>query len=79
AELCAQGMGAEFCKALEYQRGADTLLVRAGVGWGPDVIGKARIGADLASPAGFALKTGRPVISNHLADETRFRTPQLMA
>lgn len=50
AELCAQGMGAEFCKALEYQRGADTLLVRAGVGWGPDVIGKARIGADLASP-----------------------------
>jgi two-component sensor histidine kinase len=79
AELCAQGMGAEFCKALEYRRGADTLLVRAGVGWGPDVIGKARIGADLASPAGFALKTGRPVISNHLADETRFRTPQLMA
>ncbi|MGH1573851.1 histidine kinase dimerization/phosphoacceptor domain -containing protein [Methylobacterium sp. P31] len=72
-------MGAEFCKALEYRRGADTLLVRAGVGWGPDVIGKARIGADLASPAGFALKTGRPVISNHLADETRFRTPQLMA
>ncbi len=79
AELCAEGMGAEFCKALEYRRGADTLLVRAGVGWGPDVIGKARIGADLASPAGFALKTGRPVISNHLAEETRFRTPQLMA
>ncbi len=79
AELCAEGMGAEFCKALEYRPGADTLLVRAGVGWGPDVIGKARVGADLASPAGFALKTGRPVISNHLADETRFRTPQLMA
>ncbi|QGY05974.1 GAF domain-containing protein [Methylobacterium mesophilicum SR1.6/6] len=79
AELCAQGMGAEFCKALEYRPGADTLLVRAGVGWGPDVIGRAWIGADLASPAGFALKTGRPVISNHLAEETRFRTPQLMA
>ncbi|MCJ2061308.1 GAF domain-containing protein [Methylobacterium sp. J-088] len=78
-ELCAQGMGAEFCKALEYRPGADTLLVRAGVGWGSDVIGKARVGADLASPAGFALKTGRPVISNHLAAETRFRTPQLMA
>ncbi|MER2267096.1 sensor histidine kinase [Methylobacterium oxalidis] len=79
AELCAEGMGAEFCKALEYLRGEDALLVRAGVGWGPDVIGKARIGADLASPAGFALKTGRPVISNHLENETRFRTPQLMA
>ncbi|MCJ2026498.1 sensor histidine kinase [Methylobacterium sp. J-067] len=78
-ELCAQGMGAEYCKALEYLRREDTLLVRAGVGWKPDVIGHATIGADLASPAGFALKTGRPVISNHLADETRFRTPQLMA
>ncbi|GJD81845.1 sensor histidine kinase [Methylobacterium gregans] len=79
AELCAEGMGAQFCKALEYLRGEDTLLVRAGVGWAPDVIGRARVGADLASPAGFALKTGRPVISNHLAEETRFRTPQLMA
>ncbi|KAB1073134.1 sensor histidine kinase [Methylobacterium planeticum] len=78
-ELCAEGMSAEFCKALEYRRGEDSLLVRAGIGWGPDVIGKARIGADLASPAGFALKTGRPVISNHLENETRFRTPQLMA
>ncbi|MCJ2135283.1 GAF domain-containing protein [Methylobacterium sp. J-026] len=79
AALCAEGMGAEFCKALEYRRGADSLLVLAGVGWGPEVIGRARVGADLASPAGFALKTGRPVISNHLAAETRFRTPQLMA
>ncbi|WP_336489228.1 sensor histidine kinase [Methylobacterium nigriterrae] len=79
AELCAEGMGAEFCKALEYLHTEDMLLVRAGVGWGPEVIGKARIGADLASPAGFALKTGRPVISNHLENETRFRTPQLMA
>ncbi|MEA1834558.1 histidine kinase dimerization/phosphoacceptor domain -containing protein [Methylobacterium durans] len=79
AELCAEGMGAEFCKALEYLRSEDMLLVRAGIGWGPDVIGTARIGADLASPAGFALKTGRPVISNHLENETRFRTPQLMA
>lgn len=79
AELCAEGMGAQFCKALEYLRSEDMLLVRAGVGWAPDVVGKARIGADLASPAGFALKTGRPVISNHLEAETRFRTPQLMA
>ncbi|TXM89055.1 GAF domain-containing protein, partial [Methylobacterium sp. WL103] len=38
-----------------------------------------RVGADLASPAGFALKTGRPVISNHLENEARFRTPQIMA
>ncbi len=72
-------MQAQFCKALEYKPGRDTLLVCAGVGWGPDVIGRAVVGADLASPAGFALKTGQPVISNHLENETRFRTPKLMA
>jgi two-component sensor histidine kinase len=32
----------------------------------------------MASPAGFALKTGKPVISNHLANEGRFRTPELL-
>ncbi|SFL25170.1 sensor histidine kinase [Methylorubrum salsuginis] len=78
-ELCAAGMGAQFCKALEYQPSQDVLLVCAGVGWAPDAVGKATIGADLASPAGYALKTGQPVISNHLENETRFRTPALMA
>ena len=37
-----------------------------------------RVGADLASPAGYALHTGKPVISNHLENEERFRTPELL-
>ena len=41
-------------------------------------MGVVSIGADLASPAGFALKTGRPVISNHLENEERFRTPEIL-
>jgi len=53
-------------------------VVRAGVGWGEGVVGKVRVGADLASPAGFALQTGKPVISNHLENEERFRTPELL-
>ena len=36
------------------------------------------MGADLASPSGFALRTGKPVISNHLEHEERFRTPDLL-
>lgn len=77
-ELCAQGLATRFCKALEHLPDQDRFLVRAGVGWDPGVVGVATIGADLESPAGFALKTGRPVISNHLAEETRFRTPKLL-
>jgi two-component sensor histidine kinase len=32
----------------------------------------------LASPSGYALRTGKPVISNHLENEQRFRTPELL-
>ena len=76
--LTADGLEAEFCKVLEYISSENHLLVRAGVGWQPGIVGVATVGADLASPAGFALHTGKPVISNHLENEERFRTPDLL-
>jgi two-component sensor histidine kinase len=79
ARLTAEGLRTEFCKVLEYIPAENCFLVRAGVGWKPGIVGVATIGADLASPAGFALKTGRPVISNHLESEERFRTPEILA
>ena len=53
-------------------------MVRAGVGWAPDIVGVASVGDDLASPAGFALRTGQPVLANQLENEERFRTPELL-
>ncbi|HTJ64389.1 MAG TPA: histidine kinase dimerization/phosphoacceptor domain -containing protein [Alphaproteobacteria bacterium] len=76
--LTAEGLQAEFCKTLEYLPMQNCLLVRAGVGWDAGVIGHATVGADLDSPAGFALHTGKPVISNHLENEQRFKTPELL-
>ncbi len=78
ARLTAEGLGADFCKVLEYQPHDNRLLVRAGVGWDDGVVGKATVGADLESPAGYALHTGKPVISNHLENEKRFRTSELL-
>jgi two-component sensor histidine kinase len=78
ARMTAEGLGAEFCKIMEYIPAEGRLLVRAGVGWGEGVVGTATVGADLESPAGFALHTGKPVISNHLENEERFRTPGLL-
>jgi two-component sensor histidine kinase len=78
ARFTAEGMEAEFCKVLEYIPAENRLLVRAGVGWHENIIGVASVGADLESPSGFALRTGRPVISNHLENEQRFRTPELL-
>jgi two-component sensor histidine kinase len=76
--LTAEGLRSDFCKILEYVPIENNFLVRAGVGWNEGVVGVARVGADLESPAGFALQTGKPVISNHLELEERFRTPELL-
>jgi two-component sensor histidine kinase len=77
--LTAEGLRVQFCKVLEYIPAENRLLVQAGVGWNPGIVGVTSIGADLASPAGFALRTGKPVISNHLENEERFRTPEVLA
>jgi two-component sensor histidine kinase len=79
ARMTAEGLDAEYCKIMEYIPADKRLLVRAGVGWGEGVVGNATVGADLDSPAGYALRTGKPVISNHLENEERFRTPELLA
>jgi two-component sensor histidine kinase len=78
ARITADGLSAEYCKVLEYIPADNRLLVCAGVGWEEGVVGSATVGADLASPAGYALRTGKPVISNHLENEQRFRTPELL-
>jgi two-component sensor histidine kinase len=64
---------------MEYVPLESRLEMRAGVGWHDGLVGTASVGADLASPSGFALRTGKPVISNHLESEERFRTPELLA
>jgi two-component sensor histidine kinase len=74
----AEGLEAEFCKVLEYNPAENRLELVAGVGWEAGLIGVASVGADLESPSGFALRTGKPVISNHLEHEERFRTPDLL-
>jgi len=79
ARLTAQGLRADFCKVLEYLHSENRFLIRAGVGWEPGIVGVATVGADTESPAGFALRTGKAVISNHLENEERFRTPEILA
>ena len=78
ARMTAEGLAADYCKVMQYIPAENRLLVRAGVGWDEGVVGHATVGADLASPAGYALLTGMPVISNHLENEQRFRTPELL-
>ena len=78
AVLAGQGLGVKRAKVLELLPPGDKLLIRAGVGWEPDVVGNATIDADRASPAGYALLTGEPVTSEDLENDERFRCPEVL-
>ena len=78
AAEAAHSLDVSYVKILQYLPDEKCFLVREGVGWGKGVVGTARIGADIESPAGYALQTGRPVISNELHKEERFRVPELL-
>ena len=76
--LTAQGLDADFCKVLESLPSENQFLVRAGVGWNHRRGGRreSRRGSRLACR--ICLRSGQPVISNHLEKETRFRTSELL-
>jgi PAS domain S-box-containing protein len=81
--ISASGLGSELAKVLEYRPEADTLLVRAGVGWRPGVVGHATVEADLGTAAGYAFRTGESILSSHLGapageGEDRFRASKVM-
>lgn len=74
----ATGMGTRYAKILKPLPEQENFRLAYGVGWDASDIGTATVGGDDASPAGYAYKTNRPVISNHLGQEHRFRTPALL-
>lgn len=74
----ARGMNTPYAKILRLVPEHGDFQLCHGVGWEESDIGSARVGADEASPAGYAYATNRPVISNHLGLEHRFRTPSLL-
>ena len=78
-EIAARGLDTQFAKLLELSADGQGLLVRNGVGWRDGVVGQVVLGVEAASPAGFALQARLPVLSNHLTEQERFRTPALLA
>ena len=70
--LAADALGTELAKVVELQPDGRTLLVRAGVGWAPGIVGVATLPASDDTSEGHALLTGEPMISPDIAEETRF-------
>jgi two-component sensor histidine kinase len=60
-------------KVLQYRPDRGDLLVVAGVGWKPGVVGLVTLGIDSASPPGRAVQTAAPVIIEDLPNDPEFR------
>ena len=70
--LVGEALETDLAKVVELQEDGETLLVRAGVGWKPGVVGQLRLKLDERCSEGYALKSGKPVISPDIHEEKRF-------
>jgi signal transduction histidine kinase/CheY-like chemotaxis protein len=70
--LVSQTLEVEYCNLLELQPNGSTLVLRAGVGWKPGLIGKEMLPADPRTQSGYTLAAGEPVVVENLPAETRF-------
>jgi len=74
----ADTLGVELCKVLKLLPDGERLLLCAGVGWRPGLVGSAAVGTNLQSQAGYTLQSSRPVVVEDLRGETRFNGPPLL-
>ncbi|MGG5886293.1 ATP-binding protein [Falsiroseomonas sp. HC035] len=76
--LVRSALGADLAKVMELQADGRTLLVRAGIGWPPGVVGEVRVQAHAGSSEGYALDTGDPAMSPDIETEERFTYPEFI-
>ncbi len=74
----ARGIGIRHVKVMRHRPENGDLLLVAGVGWHPGVVGTARLGTDVASPPGQALQTRQPVVVDDLPNDPSVRHSPLL-
>jgi two-component sensor histidine kinase len=75
ARVCAESMDVPFSKVCRYRPAENDLLIEAGYGWKPGVVGNVVSRADASSPQGRAFSTGKPSISRDLRKDREFVLP----
>lgn len=79
SRLVGEALGTDLAKVVELQPDGQTLLVRAGVGWRPGIVGHMQFDLRSATPEGIALRSGAPIVSPDLAQEQRFQVLGFLA
>jgi PAS domain S-box-containing protein len=81
AEACrlvAEALGTIRAKILEIQEDGQSLLVRAGVGWDPSIVGRLRLPMGERSSETFAINEGKPIITQDIRKDERFEFPEFL-
>lgn len=65
-------------KIMRYRADRGDLLIEAGIGWKPGVVGHATLASDHRSPAGRAIQTSVPVVVHDICATGEFRLPDLL-
>ena len=71
-EAVARTLDVELCRVNELLNEGGDLLIRAGCGWNPGIVGKQKIPGNTYSLAGCALKSGKPFLVEDLRKESRY-------
>ncbi|ONF97035.1 Blue-light-activated histidine kinase [Sphingomonas jeddahensis] len=75
--LVSRALGADLSKVLELEPGGETAVMRAGVGWKAGTVGRQFSLRDQSSET-FALRLGKPVITQDINQEDRFEFPEFL-
>ncbi|NWG45806.1 MAG: GAF domain-containing protein [Alphaproteobacteria bacterium] len=70
--LTSRALETELAKVMELREDGQSLRVVAGVGWQDGIVGEETVPALQSSSEGFALATGKPVVSESERSEERF-------
>lgn len=77
-EVVSKTLDMEYAKILKLLPGGKEVLLVAGVGWKPGLVGNARVSTGMDSQAGYTLASEHPVVAEDLRAETRFSGPTLL-
>lgn len=76
--LVGEALDTDLSKVLEIQPDGQSVLVRAGVGWRPGIVGVTTLQMDDRSSETYAIKVAKPVITPDIDDEKRFILPSFL-
>ena len=76
--LVGRALDTDLAKILEIEPDRRCLLVRAGVGWRPGVVGETRLPMHERSSEAYSIEAARPVITRDIGEEERFEFTDLL-